>query len=462
MPPLARPATMAGLATLAASIFLLSSSAPAVAAPEDRITSLVAGAGELFALRGNTVVTFDAGGRESARCRRFDTPPLARQPRPPAGPIDAQEALRLAGLPDDDLQTQEAEDVLAAEGLIPRRASRAPADAPIVAHALAASPSVRGVWIATSAGLYRGHGRACTRVALPGRDVIAVASAGDAVVAATEDLLWRSTDGGITFRVAAGMVARPRALAIVDDERTLVANDDGVIEVGPYRVVRTVLDRGSSVLAVCDGLALAFASDGAWSWRGDAAAERAGDRPAARTLTCGDGAAARFIATGDSVYASADGAAWRERPALPGRSFAAAVIGNRIWLAADDRVVALDDLSTSYLESFAGPPPPPMPALTPLPTRRLVGPTFPWPQVSIVFTGQHTALRDGWSLVAVLVFRLGRAATAGIDGPRLAAEIVQRDAALAAQENELATAPDNDPSRTALLRAIRQEREALR
>ncbi len=465
--PTARQATRAALAGASALTFSLA--APAIATAAERITSFAAGASELYALRGNTVVTFDAGGREIARCARFETTPSARQPAPAVGPIDAQEALRLAGLPDDDLQTPEAEEVLAAEGLAPRRRARPAPVAAIVAHSLAASAAADGVWIAASGGLYLGRAGGCARVALPGRDVIAVAAAGDAIAAATSDLLWRSTDGGGTFRVVAGLVARPRALAILDDERTVVADDDSVVEIGPYGTSRTVLDRGGAALAVCGGLALAFAQDGAWTWHGDEAAERVGDRPPARTVACGDGGAARFIATGDSLYASTDGASWRERRAVPGRSVAAAAIGNRIWLAADDGVVALDDISTSTFGAFAGPPfpstlptLPTLPALPALSTRQLAEPVFPWPQLTVVFTQQRTPQREGWSLVALLVFRLGRVAVAQADGRRLAAELVGRDAALAAQEIELGAGPNDDPSRTALLRAIRQEREALR
>ena len=439
------------------------------AAPAERITDLVAGTNRLFALRGNTVVTFDAAGHEIGRCPRFIATASvpARQPLAPGGPLDAQEALRQAGLPDDDFQTSEAEEVLASEGLTPRRPRRLAPDAPIIVHALAASAASDDVWIATSVGLYRGHGGGCARVALPGRDVVAVAASGAAVAAATADLLWRSADGGGSFRVAAGLVARPRALAVVDGARTLVADDDGVVEIGVDGAARGVLDCGGAVLAGCDGDALALAGDGVWAWRVDGAAARVGDRPLARSLACGDGRGARFIAVGDNLYASADGARWRERPALPGRTFAAAMVGNRIWLATDTGVMPLDELSTAHVGSAAGQPPrppralPPPIALRPLPTRRLREPVFPWPQVALVFTAERTPLRQGWSLVALVVFRLERA-SALADGRRVAAELVQRDAALAAQEMELAATPDDDPSRNARLRALHQEREALR
>jgi hypothetical protein len=246
-----------------------------------------------------------------------------------------------------------------------------------------------------------------------------------------------------------------------------VADDDGVVEIGIAGAARLILDRGGAVLAGCDGDALALAGDGVWAWRVDAAAARVGDRPLARTLACGDGAGARFIAVGDNVYASADGARWTERPALPGRTFAAATIGNRIWLATDTGAMPLDELSTVPFAGAAGPtspralPPPLPPALSPLPTRRLLEPVFPWPQVAIVFTAERTPLRQGWSLVALVVFRLQPSAAAA-DGRRVAAALVQRDAALAAQEMELAAAPADEPSRNARLRALHQEREALR
>jgi hypothetical protein len=429
------------------------------AAAGDRITSIVAGASQLFALRGNTVVTFDGAGREVGHCPRFDAPPRTTA-RPP-GPIDAQEALRWAGLPDDDFQSAEAQEVLANEGLAPgRRRPAAASEGPIRARALAASAAADDVWIGTSAGLFRGHDGVCARAALAGRDVIAVAAAGEAIAAATEDLLWRSVDGGASFRVAAGLTGRPRALAVVDGARTLVASDGAVIEVGLYGTVRVVLEHGSDALAVCGGTALAFAGGDAWSWKGDAAPARAGDRPSARMLACGRGQTERFIAAGDDVFASSDGAVWHALRGVPGRSAGAAAMGGRIWLAADDGVLAIDGSLPAYVDPV--PEGPPTPALPPLPTRRLVEPAFPWPQLSIVYTAQHTPLRDGWSLVALVVFRLGRASAVRADGLRLAAEIVQRDAALTAQEIELAAAPSDDPSRTARLRALRQEREALR
>lgn len=443
---------------------LLAAAAPARAdAPSDRITALAAGANTLFALRSNAIVALDSAGREIARCPRFEATAPERRAAPAATALDAEEALRLAGLPDDDLDSAAAEDVLDDEGFTPKRHARPAPDDAIIAHALAASPGADDVWIATSGGVFRGHAGVCTRVALPHRDAIAVAAAAGAVAVATEQLLWRS-DGAGTFRVAAGMAARPRALAIVDDQHTLVATDDAVLEVGPYGITRTVLDRGGDALAVCGGAAIAFAGDGVWTWTGDTPPRRAGDRPLARTLSCGDGRGARFIATGDAVYASSDGAAWRPRRAWPGRSLAAAAaFAGRIWVAVDDAVLPLED-RPAPAPSPAPPvaPPAPLPVLPPLATARLTTTLFPWPQLTVVFAGQRTPLREGWSVVVLIGFHLGRATISAADRRHLAAELVRRDAELAAQELELAAPAGDDPSRTARLRALRQERKALR
>ncbi|HEY7373240.1 MAG TPA: hypothetical protein VIF57_13845 [Polyangia bacterium] len=436
---------------------------PVAAGSEPRISDLAAGASRLFVLRANDVVWFDADGREVGRCPRFESTPPER-PRPSsAGAIDAGEALRAVGLPDDDLDSSEAEDVLDAEDLEPkrrRRSSTPEADGAVVARALAASPASDDVWIATSAGVYRGRGHGCGRVALAGRDVVAVAAGDGAVAVATPDLLWRS-DGGGAFRVAAGLVARPRALAAADVEHTLVATDDAVVEIGPFGVTRPVLDHGADALAVCDGLALALAGDGVWAWSGDAPPQRVGDRPPARTVTCGDTAGARFVAAGGGLYTSADGAAWRAPVVLPGPAVGhAAALAGRLWVALDDQLVAIGGaLPPRPRPGGIAAPPSPLP---PPATRRLLQPVLPWPQLTLVLAGVRTPLRASWSLVVLVAFRFGRTGAAGADRRLLAAELVRRDAALAAEEQELSVSTDDDPSRTARLRAARQEREALR
>jgi hypothetical protein len=462
MPPSRDRAALVIAALLAAAALV----APAPARAGDsgeRITALAAGAHTLFALRGNTVVSFDDAGREVGRCGRFEAAPPPHTVAPARSAIDAQEALRIAGLPEDDRETVEAEDLLDDEGLTPRRQPRPVSEPPIVAHAVAASPASDDVWIATSGGLFRGHAGACRRVALSRRDAVAVAAAPGALAVASEQLLWRS-DGDGALRVVAGLTARPRALAIIDEQRTLVATDDAVVEVGPHGVARTVLDRGADAIAFCGGDALAFARDGVWAWTGEEPPRRAGDRPAARTLACGDGGDARFVAMGGGLYASPDGSVWRQRRAWPGRSVdAAAVVGGRIWVAVDGAPIPADDTRAA---EPARPPAPGratvLPALAPIPTARLAGPLFPWPQLTLVFSSERAPLRGGWSVLLLIGFRLGRASTSPVDRRRLADELLRRDAELAAQERKLAAPDGDDPSRSARLRALRQEREALR
>jgi hypothetical protein len=425
-----------------------------------RIAALAAGTSRLFVLRANSVVALDDSGREIGRCPRFASTPPERPRAPALVTVDAEAALHLAGLPDDDFDSPEAEDVLDDEDLTPRRPPRPVPEQGVVARALAASPASDDVWIATSAGLYRGRGHACPRVALSGRDIVAIAAGGDGVAVATADLLWRS-DGGGTFRVAAGLVARPRAIAVVDAEHTLIATEDAIVEIGPFGVIRPVLDHGADALAVCDGLALALAGDGVWTWSGDAPPERAGDRPPARTVTCGGAAGARFVAAGGGLFTSADGASWREAAALRGRSVGdAAAVADRLWVAVDDQLVTLGDPPASLARrpGHAALLPP----LPPLATERWIEPLVPWPKVTLVFAGVRTPLRSSWSLVALLAFRFGRTASAGADRRLTAAELTRRDTELAAEEIELANPNDDDSSRTALLRAARQEREALR
>ena len=302
------------------------------------LTHLVAGRAALHALRGNTVVTFDAGGRERWRCSGFEAPP-ERDVRTRAAIVDADAALALAGLPDDELDTPEAEDALADEGIVIRRQLARAVAAATVVRALAAADDV---WIATSAGLYQGRDGACRRVGLAGRDVLAVSAAADSILAATADMVWRGA-AGATPRVVAGLTQRPRAIAAIDGERGYVADDDGVLEIGPYGVRGRVLDQATTAIAVCGGVVIALARDGTYRWTPGEPPARIGERPPARVLACGANTSARFVATGDGLYTSHDGVTWIERVEGRGRIVAgAAAAGGHLWLAIDDRLIALD------------------------------------------------------------------------------------------------------------------------
>jgi len=435
-----------------ALLFLFVVLAAGRAPAAEPITHLVAGRVALHALRGNNVVTFDAAGHERWRCAGFDAPP-ERAARTSTAIVDADAALDLAGLPDDELDTPEAEDALADEGIvIARKVARAVATATVV-RALAASGD--DVWIATSAGLYQGREGVCRRVGLAGRDVVAVSAAGaDTILAATADLVWRGT-AGASPRVVAGLTHRPRAIAVVDGDRGYVADDEGVLDIGPYGIRGRILDQATTAIVVCGGVVIALARDGTYRWIPGEPPARTGDRLPVRALACGANTSARFVAFGDGVYTSHDGVNWIERVEGRGRIVAgAAAAGGHLWLALDGRLVTMEADSRRALPSqhraavgFA-----------PLETGRLLAPAAPWPQVSLVFAAQQTPLRFGWSVVALFAFPLERAALSGGDRRRLAAEWVERDAALAGEASRLEDSEED----AALLDVVRQEREALR
>jgi hypothetical protein len=448
------------------------------AVPGRRIDRLVAGPSRLFALRGSEVVTFDGAGQQLGRCGGFASPPQ-HEARSPLGAPDAEEVLRAAGLPDDD-STPEAEDALDDEGLGPRRRIQPTLQVGVEPRALAASPATDEVWIATSSGIFRGDETGCATAGLGGRELVAVAASERVVIAASEDLLFRreaeedadadgdadSGDGSATFLVAAGLTSRPRALAVDADGQAIVADDDGLSIVGPDGTSTRILDRATDAVAVCGGVTAVLSSDGVYTWPQGVPPTRVGDRPPARALACGHTADERWIATGIGVWTSADGATWIERPEMLGRSIAgAASVGDRLWLAADDGLVALDasppreeariGAALGVVGASAGA------GLRALPTRRLIAPAAPWPQVTALFGTERTRDRHAWTAMLLLTFPLGRLAARRIDSATVADELVRRDLGLVVEETELRAAPGGDEV-DARLAALRQEREALR
>jgi hypothetical protein len=460
------------------------------AVPGRRIDRLVAGSTRLFAVRGGQVVTFDEGGQPIGRCGGFAAAPQ-REPQPRIGAPDAEEVLRAAGLPDDD-STPEAEDALADERMGPPRPAPRTSPTGVVPRALAAVPAADAIWIATSSGIFRGDESGCEAAGLAGRDLVAVAASDRVVIAASDDLLFRreaaqdddegrdegrdkrpdddgrdddEDDGGATFLVAAGLTTRPRALAVEADGEAIVADDDGISIVGPENSSTRILDRATDALAVCGGVAAALSSDGVYTWSPGVPPARVGDRPPAHALACGRTAAERWIATGLGVWTSADGSSWIERVETLGRSVAgSAVVGDRLWLAADDGLVALDLSAPPDLEgtpaaggavgaSTGG-------GWAALPTRRWLAPAIPWPWVTAALGAERTPVRQVWTVMVLLTFPLGRLITR-IDPTSLADELVRRDQALVVEETDLRAAPHDDEV-DARLAALRQEREALR
>jgi hypothetical protein len=430
-----------------------------------RIEKIVAGGDRLYALGGGSVEVFDGEGRALGSCARFEPPPAHAERGTVAAP-DAEEALAAAGLADDDDST-DAEDALEAEGLGPRPRRRPSPTAVVEVRDLAASASAHEVWIATSSGLYRGADGRCAPAALAGRDLLLVAQAGAAVAAASDDLLWLLDDATSPGLVLAGLASRPRTLAIGDGPRIFIGDDEGILAVDAGGGATRLLDQPVGALAVCEGVALALASDGTYAWSADRAPERVGARPPARRLACGPGGSDRFVATGVGVWTSPDGAGWTERDETLGRSVASAAATDRIWVAIDADLLALDEIgppgAAPSASATADAP------VTPRPT--LAAPAFPWPRLTIAFAAHDTlaysarqsASRDGWSILVMVAIPLGRSARRGPDArgaAALAAETVERDATLAAEARRRATLPAAAQTQ-APRRAVDAERRAL-
>ncbi len=446
---------------------------------------VVAGANRLFALSGTEVRTFDGSGETLGRCAGF-APPPQKERRAALGGLDADEALRAAGLSDDD-STPEAEEALEDEGLGPKRRTRpqSPSDAGILPRALATSEASDVVWIATSSGVFRGDENGCLPAGLDGRDLLLVAAAGRALVAATDDLLFmraaevdgdsKTSDGddGASFTVIAGLTERPRALALGADGAAIVADDDGVLVIGGDGSTGRILDRPTDAVAVCGGVALALADDGVYRWTPGTVPVRTSDRPPVRGIACGPPGEARWIGTGLGVWTSPEGATWTERTETLGRRVAgprpsAVESGWRSTApgrarSRPTRTHGLDrrsaGRSTWPADAAAG--------FAPIPTRHLVAPTLPWPEVTALFGVARTPDRRSWQVMMLLTFPLGRAAGRHADPTTVAARApagTSRSRANRLTSREAGTNDDevDDGEREARLESVRQEREALR
>jgi hypothetical protein len=440
--------------------------------PFDRI---VGGATRLFALTGGEVRTFDGDGKTLGRCARFAPAPPKQRPAGLGG-LDADEVLRAAGLPDDD-STPEAEEALEDEGLGPKRRThqQPESDGGILPRALAGTATSDEVWIATSSGVFRGDENGCLPAGLAGRDLLLVAAAGSSLVAATDNLLFMraptDADDDATFTVVAGLSARPRALALGADGAAIIADDDGVQVIGADGMTVRILDRPTDAVTVCGGVALLLSDDGVYRWTAGTPPMRTSDRPPVRGIACGPGGEARWIGSGLGVWISPDGTTWIERTETLGRRVAGtATVGERVWLAIDNGLVAFDPTSERDGRTRFSAHPSTLPpeatgdGFAPIRTRHLVPSTLPWPEVTALFGVARRTDRRSWQLMMLLTFPLGRAAGRHVDPTALAAESARRDQSLAREQVDVADSDQelDDGDRQARLDSIRQEREALR
>jgi hypothetical protein len=433
---------------LAAVSLLMMSGRCAHAGP---IGGLVAGPGAMYAIRDGDVLTFDERGAVIARCARFAAPPSRRRAAAIGAP-DPAETLRLAGLPDDD-STLEAEELLEDEGPTPRPRA-AGAIAPVVPRALAADRD--GVWIATSDGLYREGPGGCRRAALAGRDLVAVATDGTAVAAASRDALFRGEAdpvGQLAMGPATPLPAAPRALAVDLLGSVLIAGDAGLLHPGSDGTLVRVVEPPAEALAACGQAVLALTRDGVVLWDGQRAV-RVGPRPPVKAVAC---AAGGWVAAGLGVWGSPDGADWAPDPDGLGLDLTAVVsVGGTLWVAGEDGLTPLRPQPLP--DGLAG-----FPADSGGPWKPRLGTPPGWrlPIVTASLLIDRTPLRRAVTGMLLLTFPLGRRPVLTAAG-EVAAQALRRDAALAGEEVALwwSASGVEGGEAAARLAAVRDEREA--
>jgi hypothetical protein len=466
------PTIRIGQAALAC--FLVASGSAAQAArrtrafhePEADIRQLTAGPGAVYAIRGGEVQTFDERGAVIARCRRFAAPP------PPirhalAGAPDAAETLHASGFPEDD-STLAAEELLEDEGPPPRRRELAQIGptGPLSPQALAADEG--GVWIATSDGLFRGGSGGCRRVALAGHDLVAVATDGTTVAAASRELLFRGEVGPIgmvAFGPPMALTDAPRALAVDRQSGVLIAGDGGLLRLGAGGEVARLLDRPTEALAACGSAVLALTDDAVVLWDGLRAA-RVAPRPPVKVVACGADPQPGWIAGGVGVWTSTDATVWTEHPAALGLDIqGVACLAGTLWVAGEDGLAPLQPRPWAN----GRPDGLPRPGPEPLPVRRhSPRAPGPWrlPIVTAAILVEQTPVRR--TVTGMLLFTLpwDRAPGHAGDASDVAAQALRQDAVLARAEVALAQAAADTPEPTAAdeaaarLAAVREEREA--
>jgi hypothetical protein len=424
---------------------------------------LVAGNSTMYAIRGGDVLMLDDRGALLARCGRFSAPTRSDRGadrRTPIGLPDPSETLRAAGLPDDD-STLAAEEALEDEAPTrPRRRATGTFSTP-VPRALAADGD--GVWIATSDGLYRGGPAGCRRSELEGRDLVAVATDGTTVAAASRGWLFlgrRDSPGSITFEPPLALPDRPRALAVDDQGGVLVAGDEGLLRVGADRETTRLLDRPADALAACGPAVLVLADDGVVLWDGRHAT-RVAARPPVKDVSCA-GSQPGWVAAGVGVWSSPDAVAWTEHDEGLGLDVTAVVdLAGVLWVDAGDELAPLRPQSRLAGAAWAG--------LDSWPARR-VGRTAPpaWrlPLVTASLLVEQTPLRRTVTGMLLFTFPWGRSPGHSADASDVAAQGLRRDAELARAELALSQAAGTAPETldadelAARLSAVRDEREA--
>jgi hypothetical protein len=382
-----------------------------------RIERVVAAGSGVAVLRGGEVVLVDGDGRFVARCGGAPAPTVARPHDGTA--LEAEEVLRLAGLSEEDI-SPEAEELVDDEGVGDPARRRIDPSAAAPPRALSLAGTADAVWIGTSDGLLRFDARtgACARAALGGRMIGVVAAAGQTLVAAADTVVWRSDDGGASFRVATALTSAARTAAVTSGgDLAFVADAEGVVELTGGHAARRVLDRPADALVACGAEVLTLAGDAVYRIGRDGDVEMLGPRPPTRALACSGAGEPLLVAAGVGRWTSHDGRAWVEDADSVGVSFVdVALTSAGPWLATEGglRGPAPSEPEAAALDAAAAPSPR-APRIGPRPLPRWS--TF-LPRVTVAYsTWSDSQGRAGWRCWALLTFWLDRRARARGNAP---------------------------------------------
>jgi hypothetical protein len=320
------------------------------------VRQVVASRTRVAVIQGHDVVLLSATGALLGRLER-DPAPLFARSRAGRG-LSVDEIVDLAGIPDDDLESDEVEEALDEEGVgLPpihgggaaRRhaasdggAGAGARQAEGATQALAAAGGA--VWAATSAGLWRADPDDDTSAArwpatpigprgLP-LGALAVAEGGSGLAGLSGNRLLRSSDGGASWMLLAVLPAPARAIEISrDGGEVFLLDDEGVSQVA-HRTRLPIFAGRAHHLARCGDDLLILADDGVYAWNWQTGVERRGGRLPARRLGCSPVRPDLVMAIGTGLMLSSDGGrTWAERDDLPMLDIqSAALAPDRVWI----------------------------------------------------------------------------------------------------------------------------------